>query len=101
MTTAWQTAICTWMKIRRTVRRRSCTTGECERIDGKLGDRLIRPRIGLVVEDVHGSVSDLKEIDVAVDDEEFNSAQATATSQILRRPRTVRSFIVLWMCLIL
>ena len=42
-------------------------TGKRERVNGELSNWPIRARIGLVVEDVDGAVSDLKEIDVAGD----------------------------------
>src|SRR6202049_5169491 len=38
--------------------------GERKRIDCELGDRLVRPRIGLVVQNVDGAVPDLEKIDV-------------------------------------
>ena len=41
--------------------------GKCECVDGKLSDRLVGPSIGLVVEDVHGAVSDLQKINVPGD----------------------------------
>ena len=39
-----------------------------ERIDRELGDRLIGPRVGLVIQDVRRAVSDLQEVDVPCDD---------------------------------
>ena len=41
--------------------------GECERIDCKLRDRFIRARIGFVIEDVNGIVSDLQKVEVTGD----------------------------------
>ena len=41
--------------------------GERERVDRELRDRLVGARIGLVIEDMHGVVSDLQKIDVAGD----------------------------------
>ena len=40
---------------------------QCEGIDGRLGDWLDGRRIGLVVQDVHGTVSDLQKVDVPGD----------------------------------
>jgi len=40
---------------------------QSESVDRELGDRLVGRGIGLVVEDVHGAVSDLQEVDVAGD----------------------------------
>ena len=41
--------------------------GERKGVNGELGDGLVRPCIGLVVENMHGTVSDLEKIDVAGD----------------------------------
>ena len=40
---------------------------ECKRIDGELGNGLVSVRIGLVVENVDGAISDLQKIDMAGD----------------------------------
>jgi hypothetical protein len=40
--------------------------GKRERVDRELGNRLVGPRVGFIVEDVHGAVSDLDKINVAV-----------------------------------
>jgi len=40
-------------------------SGQLERIDRKLGDRLVDRRIRLVVQDVHGTACDPKKIDVS------------------------------------
>ena len=41
--------------------------GERQRIDRELRDRLVGARIGFVIKDVHGIVSDLQKVDVAGD----------------------------------
>jgi len=41
--------------------------GERERINSELGDRLIRPGIGLVIKNVQGAVPDLEKIEVPGD----------------------------------
>src|SRR5206468_1927247 len=41
--------------------------GQRQRVDRELGERLVRADIGFVVEDVHGAVAHLQEVDVAGD----------------------------------
>jgi hypothetical protein len=45
----------------------SSTVARRQRVDRELGDGFVRPRIWLVVEDVHCAVPDLEKIDVAGD----------------------------------
>ena len=53
--------------------------GECERVDGELRDRLVGPRVGLVIQNVNGAVSDLEKIEMAGDRRGAPSSWATSS----------------------
>ena len=56
--------------------------GEREGVDGELREGAVRPGIGLVVEDMHGPVANLQEVDMA-----GNGEAEFLVSVICRAPR--------------